>query len=128
MNKLKHVILSVTVAVFSGIGVVPALPSVALALDSKTAACQAINNGGNCPAAAGVSLALLVKSILNILGIALGVIAIFMIVIAGFKYMTSGGDASQVASAKSTLIYAIVGLVVAAMAEFIVRFVLTNVK
>jgi hypothetical protein len=47
-----------------------------------------------------------------------------MIILGGLKYITSGGDAQKVASAKSALIYAIVGLVIVALAQAIVRFVL----
>jgi hypothetical protein len=47
-----------------------------------------------------------------------------MIIIAGFKYITSGGDTNKVASAKSTLTYAIIGIVVVALAQLIVHFVI----
>jgi hypothetical protein len=47
-----------------------------------------------------------------------------MILVGGLKYTTSGGDASSVSSAKNTIIYALVGLIVAAFAQFLVRFVL----
>ena len=49
---------------------------------------------------------------------------LIVIVVAGFKYVTSAGDASKIASAKNTLIYAIVGLIIVAMSQAIVRFVL----
>jgi hypothetical protein len=49
-----------------------------------------------------------------------------MIMIAGLKYITSSGDASAVKSAKDGLLYAIVGLVVVALAQTIVRFVLSR--
>jgi hypothetical protein len=51
-----------------------------------------------------------------------------MIIIGGLKYITSGGDSSNVTGAKNTILYAVVGLVVVAMAQFIVRFVLTKVN
>ena len=50
-----------------------------------------------------------------------------MIIIGGIKYVTSNGDSSGVTSAKNTILYAVVGLVVAVMAYTIVNFVLTNV-
>lgn len=64
---------------------------------------------------------------INILSAVVGVVAVIMIVIGGFKYVTSGGDASSVSSAKQTIIYAIIGLVVAAAARIIATFVLSRV-
>jgi hypothetical protein len=56
-----------------------------------------------------------------------GVVAVIMIIIAGFKYITSGGDSGNVTSAKNTILYAIIGLVVVALSQFIVKFVLGRI-
>lgn len=61
---------------------------------------------------------------LNILTVVVGIIAVVMIVYGGFRYVTSGGDATRVASAKNTLMYAIIGLIIAVLAQVIVKFVL----
>ena len=50
-----------------------------------------------------------------------------MIIVSAFKYITSGGDSNKVASAKSSLIYAIIGLVIVGLAQFIVNFVIEAV-
>ncbi len=63
-------------------------------------------------------------SVVTILSIVTGVIAVLVIIYAGFKYMTSGGEAGRVSNAKSTLLYALVGLAVAALAGLMVHFVL----
>jgi len=60
----------------------------------------------------------------QILGIIAGVIGIIMVMIGGFRYITSGGEASRVSNAKSTLIYALIGLAIAAIAQLLVHFVL----
>jgi len=52
-----------------------------------------------------------------------GIIAVIVIIISGFKYVASGGDSGAVASAKNTLLYAIVGLVVVILAFTITQFV-----
>jgi hypothetical protein len=49
-----------------------------------------------------------------------------MIIIGGFRYITSGGDSGSVSSAKNTVLYAIVGLIIVALAQVIVRFVLSK--
>ena len=64
------------------------------------------------------------KTIVNILLFILGAIAVIVIVISGIRYATSGGDSSAVKGAKDTILYAIVGLIVAILAFAIVNFVL----
>ena len=66
----------------------------------------------------------LAKKIVNIFSVIVGIIAVIMIIFGGFKYITSGGDSGNVSGAKNTLIYAIVGLIIVALAQFIVHFVL----
>jgi hypothetical protein len=68
----------------------------------------------------------LISTIINVLSVIIGVIAVIFIIIGGAKYITSGGDAGKVSSAKNTVIYAIVGLIIVALAQFIVRFVLSR--
>ena len=50
--------------------------------------------------------------------------AVIMIIWGGFRYVTSGGDSNKVSSAKNTIIYAVIGLIIVALAQFIVKFVL----
>jgi hypothetical protein len=76
--------------------------------------------------ASGTSLTSLIRKIINIFSVIIGVIAVIMIIIGGLKYITSGGESSNVSGAKNTIIYAIVGLIVVALAQFIVHFVLAN--
>jgi hypothetical protein len=65
-------------------------------------------------------------TIVNIISFIAGAIAVIMIVLAGFKFITSGGDANRVASAKNSLIYALIGIVVVALAQAIIHFALNN--
>ena len=67
-----------------------------------------------------------VKFALNLLSIIVGIAAVIMIIIAGLKYVTSGGKDESVKSAKNTILYAIIGLVIVALAQIIVHFVLTE--
>lgn len=69
----------------------------------------------------------LVVTIINLLSWLVGVISVIMVIWGGFKYLTSGGEAGKVTSAKNTIIYALVGLVIVALAQVIVLFVLDNV-
>lgn len=66
------------------------------------------------------------QDITNTLLFIIGAISVIMIIFGGFKYVTSGGDSSGVTSAKNTILYAVIGLVVALMAWAILDFVLTQ--
>lgn len=69
----------------------------------------------------------LLTNIVGILMFVLGAICVIMIIVGGIRYATSGGDASQVKSAKDTILYSVVGLVVAIFAYAIVAYVVSNV-
>ena len=70
----------------------------------------------------------LMTNIINMILFLLGIIAVIMIIIGGIRYTTSNGDSQQIKSAKDTVLYAVIGLVVAIMAYAIVNFVLTSLK
>ena len=70
----------------------------------------------------------LVAKVINIITVIVGIVAVVMIIVGGFKYITSGGDSNKVGSAKNTILYAIIGLIVVALAQFIVKFVLNKTK
>ncbi len=65
-----------------------------------------------------------IKSVINILLFVVGIVAVIMIIIGGLRYVLSGGDSSATNNAKNTIIYSVVGLIVAFMAYAIVNFVL----
>jgi len=96
----------------------------------QSTACQALGSNDACTRrpSGGISLTHVVRVIVNILSIAVGIAAVIMIMVGGFRYITAGGDANNVSGAKNTIVYAIVGLVVVAMAQFIVQFVVDKVK
>lgn len=66
----------------------------------------------------------LITKIVNYFSLIVGIIAVIMIIVGGFKYITSGGESSAVSGAKNTIIFALIGLIIVALAQFIVRFVL----
>lgn len=67
-----------------------------------------------------------IRTIVNLLSALVGVVAVIMIIVGGFRYITSGGNDTSVTSAKNTILYAIIGLVVVALAQLIVRFTLSK--
>lgn len=68
------------------------------------------------------------KNVINVILTILGIVSVIMIVVGGFQYTTSGGDSNKVAAAKNTILYAVIGVVVALLAAFIVQYVVNNVK
>jgi hypothetical protein len=95
--------------------------------DNKDAVCEGVGltGGGDC-GGADAQVGNVIKRVINILSMVVGIVAVVMIIIGGFKYVTSMGDSNSVNSAKNTILYAIVGLVIVVMAQVIVRFVLTK--
>ena len=63
-------------------------------------------------------------TVVNILSVVVGIVAVVMIIYGGFRYITSGGESGNVSGAKNTLLFAIVGLVIVALAQVIVRWVI----
>ena len=66
----------------------------------------------------------IITTVINLFSLVVGVVAVIMIIIGGLKYITSGGDSGNITGAKNTILYAVIGLVVVALAQFIVKFVL----
>lgn len=69
----------------------------------------------------------ILTNVINLLLTVIGIIAVIMIIVGGIRYTTSNGDASQTKSAQNTILYAVVGLVIAIMAYAIVRFVVNRI-
>lgn len=65
----------------------------------------------------------IIKTIVEVLLTAVGAISIIMIVIGGILFALSSGDAQKAAKARSTVLYAVVGLAVSLFASAIVNFV-----
>lgn len=126
IKKIKLLLIS-TFAL--GLFALPAL-AVAQTPDIKGNLCGGASNlqfgaAGNCAANADeTGLNQLIAKIINIVSIIVAIVAVIMIIVGGFKYIASGGDSSKVTGAKNTILYAVIGLVIVAIAQFIVKFVL----
>lgn len=131
-NKIRNIIVSL--ASLSLVALPIAMPAVAYAAVSVNIggnACSGTNidltggSSGSCTATSGTSnIQDLLRNIINYFSIIVGVIAVVMIIVGGLRYITSGGESGKVGSAKTTIIYALVGLVVVALAQLVVHFVL----
>jgi len=103
------------------------LPQAAVYADAQSDLQHGVNAAGSGSSSCGDPQATInckISSIINVLSSLVGVAAIIMVIVGGFRYITSAGDSNRVSSAKSTILYALIGLVIAALAQVIVRFVL----
>jgi hypothetical protein len=67
------------------------------------------------------------RTITNVMLFLVGAISVIMLIIGGLRYVVSGGDSSAVSGAKNTILYAIVGIVVAILAYAAVSFVISSI-
>ncbi len=89
---------------------------------AKDAISSGVQNAGGDSDGADISGA--VGRIVNVMFFILGAVSVVMIIIGGIRYTTSNGDSNAVTSAKNTVLYAVVGLVIAILSYAIVRFIL----
>jgi type IV secretory pathway VirB2 component (pilin) len=132
---MKKIVLALLTLVL-GSAITTGTVSAGLFDGSKTQVCQGLaadettptNPDGHveCDPNAGNDISDILRMVISILSFVAGVVSVIMIIIAGFKYITSSGDSSNVQSAKNTLIYAVVGIVIAILAQVIVRFVVNS--
>lgn len=122
MSKVK--LFFATLALMAGIvALVPVATSYASpASQIDGGAGKVIDSGSS------VDLPTMIKKIIDLLLFAIGAVAVIMIIFGGFRYVLSGGDSSSVTAAKNTILYAVIGLVVAILAYAIVHFVTSNIK
>jgi hypothetical protein len=128
LKNLKMFLVSLLAVFTVGTVAVPlAVP--AYAADLKGDACAGLNtfDGSTAPdcsttASGSNKVNSLVKSIVALLSWIVGIVAVIALIVAGFKYITSGGSSEKVGEAKRALIYALVGILVVVLAQFIVGF------
>lgn len=68
------------------------------------------------------------QTITNIMLFLIGAISVIMLIVGGIMYVLSGGEQSKVTSAKNTILYAIIGIVVAFLAYAAVGFVTDQLR
>lgn len=131
-KRIKNFLLIASAALVMGApAVVMPVTAFAVCNPIQTGINSGINNATGSSSTCGASttnggLTNLAKKVVNIFSIVVGVVAVIMIIYGGFRYITSGGDTGNVGNAKNTLIFAVVGLIIVALAQFIVHYVLNT--
>lgn len=127
---MKRIILTVLAIVSMSSGALVLAGNTAVFADAKAEVCAGIGaatEGGAGCTGGSAKINQTAKNVVNVLSAIVGMVSVVMLIIGGFKYATSGGDSAKVASAKDTILYAIVGILVVALAQAIVFFVLERV-
>lgn len=87
---------------------------------------EEVRNASGCDGGGNDQITIIVQNILyTIIGLA-GLIAVIYVIIGGFSYMTSAGDPGKAKKARDTILYAVLGLIVCALAFAIVNFVINS--
>jgi len=124
--------VAATLLTFGAPVLVPVAVSAECANDIQTNIAKGVNDAAGGDACSSVtdsgagSLQAVAKKVVNIFSIIVGIVAVIFVIYGGFRYITSGGDSGSVGNAKNTLIYALVGLVIVALAQLIVHYVLST--
>lgn len=125
MKKIRLIITSL--ALVLGVVSAVAVPAGVASAAGAEEICKGAGGrwvGDECVKAGEATLQVQIQQIVNVLLFVLGAIAVIAIIIGGIRYATSNGDSSQITSAKNTVLYAIIGLIVAILAYAIVNFVI----
>lgn len=133
LKRLLAGVLAAPVIAFSALVVPLAVPAFADCNDPSAAANQTVTNGAACAAPTGASGTLfgdgsIFTKIVNVLLFIIGAVAVIMLIVGGIRYTVSGGKSDEVTAAKNTILYAIVGIVVAFLAYAVVNWVLTSLS
>jgi hypothetical protein len=84
--------------------------------------------GGGASCNTGSSVAGIFAGVSNALIFLVGAVSVIMIIVGGLRYVLSNGDAKQTESAKNTILYAVIGVIVAVAAYAIVSFTVSHIK
>jgi hypothetical protein len=127
MKRILLVLLTISTLAF---GIVN-LPGHGFAAQTaEEAVCEGIGasqNAAGCTAPTGSpSVENLVSAVINILSWVVGIVSVIVIIFGAFRYVASAGDSNKINSAKTTIMYALIGLIIVVLSQVIVRFVLAK--
>jgi hypothetical protein len=122
-HKLHLLVAAMVVALlsFASIGSVNAKD---ITSNIRGSLCDSVSiSGAECPDPDPNKLEATVSIVIEYALWAVGAIAVIFLIIGGITFAVSGGDAEKVKKAKSTVLYSIIGLSLAILANVIVRLV-----
>jgi len=124
MAMNKTILKAISCIVLSCVFVTAVPGTIALAVGTATEGVEAARGTG-VPTNLANGDNSLVRRGIDIMLYAIGIVSVIMLIIGGFKYVVSGGQKESVTNAKNTILYAIVGLLIAIFSYAIVHFVIS---
>lgn len=123
---MKKILLSIAAAVVAAFGVSSLLTPASVYADNPADKYLTGENSVNpgMPGEGEQSLMSMINTILNLVIGLVGVVAVVMMIIGGISFITSQGDTNKVTKARNTILYGVVGLIIAILAFAIVNFVI----
>ncbi len=70
----------------------------------------------------------IITNITRLISLATGIVSSFIMIYAGFTFVTSSGDSKKISTARNTILYGAIGLIIALLAQSIVSFIMVNIK
>ena len=124
ISKAKVLVTVMCLAVvFTAVSPI-SLPVYADSRDEAKRGADLVNGGGS----AKQDLPDIVTTIINVMLFIAGALAVIMIIYGGIRYITAHGDEKQVKVAKDTIVYSVVGLIIAIIAYALVTFIFDRFK
>lgn len=127
-TTIKKVLQSLLLVPVLALGASLVLPAVT---STDVSAQSSIQDGANAAKGNGQQESLdgdegVFKTVTNVMLYIIGAISVIMLIIGGIRYVVSGGESSAVTGAKNTILYAVIGIIVAIVAYAVVNFVITS--
>lgn len=121
MKKMKLILAGLLLVPFVALATTPVSAQSDFNLRSGASSAQGKGTAGEITDPSST-----VTNVVNIILWFVGILSVIMIIFGGIKYATSAGDSGKVTSAKNTIMYAVIGLIVAIFAYAIVNFVISG--
>ena len=134
MKKIKYMVIPALVSLLMPVLMIftPIVGNNVSAVDSPkdSSAASKIAAGADNTGIKGGSTDLtgMIQAVINTMLFLIGIAAVIAIIISGFMYITSAGDPGKIKKAKDTLLYAVIGIVVAILSYAIVKWVIDSIK
>jgi hypothetical protein len=125
MKKIKMMLASLFTA--ASVALIPVSVGAISVLPQCTSGATAVGSASVdsvCAASGTDSINSIIKNVVDILLYIVGAVSVIMLIVGGLRYATSAGNSNSVAAAKSTIMYALIGLGVSVLAYAIVQFVI----
>jgi hypothetical protein len=129
MNKMKAILGTITLGLVIATTSLAAVAQPVLAQTPEQSACEGSGGtwaNGTCTHGTR-TLPGTARTIGNILVFITGAVSVIMVILGGFRYAVSNGDQGNITSAKNTILYAIIGVIIAIAAYAIINFVLSSI-